>query len=295
MASMILMDKIAPAVNFAMRQIVEADESWGVRIIPDCQILNVVAGCAELTIGGKTYAIKPGQCVYYGPECQTFLKTTERTEFYSIHFDWNRESPEPVHPGFGITFYDNWPPSGAPDLPVLTAGTANQLSIPTLFEVAGIEAIWARIVKEYNEEQPGYSTAMRALMLQALTVIFRNLYNGSRADRPNSNIEPAIQAMQLQPDRNWSVAELASLCGYHPIHFSKLFKQETGMTPKPFIIRERIKSAKQALLRGEKMEPLALRLGFKSVHYFSHQFKDVTGLTPSQFRMLGSKGPDSEG
>ena len=180
-----------------------------------------------------------------------------------------------------------WPPQGVSNNPVLVCGTASQLLMPTLFEVPGLEAIWTRMVKEYKGEQPGYTMALRALMIQAITVMYRHMLEGSLSANANHKIEPAIQAMQLQPDYNWSVAELAALCGYHPIHFSKLFKEEAGLTPKHFIIRERIKRAKQALLLGEKMESLSIRLGFKSIHYFSHQFKEVTGLTPSQFRMLG--------
>ncbi|OME80180.1 hypothetical protein BK120_20340 [Paenibacillus sp. FSL A5-0031] len=285
--STIELEKIAPTVNFAVRQTAEAGENWGVRVIPDCQIMNVISGCAELYINNQTYTIGPGECVYYGPDCQSYLKATEKTDFYSIHFSWQHDSPEPVHPGLGIRFFNSWPPQGVSNNPVLVCGTASQLLMPTLFEVPGLEAIWTRMVKEYKGEQPGYTMALRALMIQAITVMYRHMLEGSLSANANHKIEPAIQAMQLQPDYNWSVAELAALCGYHPIHFSKLFKEEAGLTPKHFIIRERIKKAKQALLLGEKMESLSIRLGFKSIHYFSHQFKEVTGLTPSQFRMIG--------
>ncbi|WP_054024870.1 AraC family transcriptional regulator [Bacillus sp. FJAT-28004] len=285
--SIIELEKIAPTVNFAVRQTAEAGENWGIRVIPDCQIMNVITGSAELYINNETYTIRPGECVYYGPDCQTYLKATEKTDFYSIHFNWQQISPEPVHPSLGIRFFNSWPPLGVSNNPVLVSGTATQLLMPTLFEVPGLEAIWTRMVKEYKGEQPGYTMALRALMMQAITVIYRHMLEGSLTTNVNRKIEAAIQAMQLQPDYNWSVAELAALCGYHPIHFSKLFKEEAGLTPKHFIIRERIKRAKQALLLGEKMESLSIRLGFKSIHYFSHQFKEVTGLTPSQYRMNG--------
>jgi len=285
--SIIELEKICPTVNFAVRQTAEEGENWGIRVIPDCQIMNVITGSAELYINNETYTIRAGECVYYGPDCQTYLKTTEKTDFYSIHFNWQQSSPEPVHPGLGIRFFNSWPPTGDPNNPVLVSGTATELLMPTLFEVPGLEPIWTRMVKEYKGEQPGYSMALRALMMQAITVMYRHMLEGSLVANPNRKIEAAILAMQMQPDYNWTVAELAALCGYHPIHFSKLFKEEAGLTPKHFIIRERVKRAKQALLLGEKMESLSVRLGFKSIHYFSHQFKEVTGLTPSQYRMHG--------
>ncbi|WP_176444656.1 AraC family transcriptional regulator [Paenibacillus herberti] len=292
--SIIELEKIAPTVNFAARQTEEAGENWGLRIIPDCHFMSVITGSAKLYLNNETYTIRPGESIFYGPQCQTYLETTEKTDFYSIHFNWQNASPEPVHPGLGIQYSDTWPPLGAANNPVITSGTAGQLIMPTLFEVPGLEPIWTRIVKEYKSEQPGYTMALRALMMQAITVIYRHRLEGNPTATVNGKIEGAIQAMQLQPDYNWSVAELAALCGYHPIHFSKLFKEEVGLAPKHFMIRERIKRAKQALLLGEKMESLSLRLGFKSVHYFSHQFKEVTGLTPSQYRMNGQAKPTSD-
>ncbi|MET3849258.1 AraC family transcriptional regulator [Paenibacillus sp. OAE614] len=129
-------------------------------------------------------------------------------------------------------------------------------------------------------------------MMQAITLICRQLLGNDHVQGSRNKIEPAIQAMQDEPGINWSVAALASLCGYHPVHFTKLFKHEMGVTPKHFIIRERIKRAKLALLQGEKLELIAERFGFKSLHYFSYQFKQETGLTPTEFRMNGRFGED---
>ncbi|NIK75283.1 AraC-like DNA-binding protein [Paenibacillus castaneae] len=287
--TLIELEHISPTVNFAVRQTAEAGENWGIRVIPDCQILNVISGQAELYMDKRVYTIRDGECIYYGPECQTYLSVSEKTEFFSIHFDWQNPSPKPVHPGHGIQFTSNWPPIGAPNNPMLVSGPSDKLLMPTLFDVPGLEPIWTRMVKEYKGEQPGYALALRALMMQAITHIFRQLQHRNSNSHTKGRIDSAIQAIQGQPGRNWLVTELAALCGYHPIHFSKLFKEELGLTPKHFMIKERIKWAKQALLLGEKMESISLRLGFRSIHYFSHQFKEVTGLTPSQYRMQGWK------
>jgi AraC-like DNA-binding protein len=64
-----------------------------------------------------------------------------------------------------------------------------------------------------------------------------------------------------------------------------------GQKPKQFLISERIKLAKQALLRGEPIESLAERLGYASIHYFSNNFKKVTGLSPSEYRQQPDRTP----
>ncbi len=282
------LDELMPTVNFASRATATAASKWGRRIIPDNQLFYVVSGYAELSVGGKTYGIRNGECVHFGPECPHELYATERTDYYSIHFHWRHESTAPVHPGLSIRYAGQDEPCGQPAVPSPSIPPYGSVAFPSHFTVSGLEPVLTKIVKEYELEQPGYGTALRGLMTQAVTHIFRQLLDLRSASSTALNkIEPAIAAMQLEPGRNWTVAELATMCGYHPIHFSKLFKEEFGLLPKQYIIGERIKQAKRALLHGEKIDSLAERLGFTSIHYFSHQFKKFTGLTPTEFRMQG--------
>ncbi|XID92686.1 helix-turn-helix domain-containing protein [Paenibacillaceae bacterium WGS1546] len=282
------LDELAPTVNFASRATTSADTKWGRRVIPDSQLFYVVSGYAELSIGGKTYGIRGGECALYGPECPHELFAAERTDYYSIHFHWRHESTAPVHPGLSIRAAGREEPDLRPVRPAPDIPPYGPSPLPTLLTVFGLEPIMTKIVKEYELEQPGYGAALRGLMTQALTHVFRQLLNVRAASSDAGNkIEPAIAAMQEEPGRNWTVAELAAMCGYHPIHFSKLFKEEIGLLPKQYVIGERIKQAKRALLHGEKIDSLAERLGFTSIHYFSHQFKKLTGLTPTEFRMQG--------
>ncbi|MFC5406736.1 AraC family transcriptional regulator [Cohnella soli] len=281
------LEDLLPTVNFASRAITQTPVDWGIRIIPDCQIVYVVSGRAELCIGSATYAIGAGECVFYGPEQPYGLSASAGTEYYSIHFHWKSSSSMPVHPAFYIQQLDRNQLGESREAPKIAIPDCNEISLPPVMVVSGIELLFARIVKEYEMEKPGYTVVMRSLMMQALTLIVRQIADSRTSGTQRGRIDPAVHAMQEQPSRNWAVSELAALCGYHPIHFSKLFKEEIGLLPKQYIIAERIKLAKRALLQGEKLDALSERLGFTSIHYFSHQFKKTTGLTPTEFRMNG--------
>lgn len=281
------LDDLLPTVNFASRSSALPGTDWGIRIIPDCQLVYVVSGHAELIIGQDTYSIGAGECVYYDNGCPHRLYTIGLTDYYSIHFSWQQASAMPVHPGHRIQYLEKQALVGQPSSPKFVIPPYGEVALPTKMTVSGLESTLTKIVKEYELELPGYTVTMRAWMLQALSLIFRQLLDMRTAQRTYGRIDPAIQAMQDQPDRNWAVSELAAMCGYHPIHFAKLFKEEIGLLPKNYIIGERIKLAKRALLQGEKIESLSERLGFTSIHYFSHQFKQVTGLTPTEYRMNG--------
>ncbi|WP_376774375.1 helix-turn-helix domain-containing protein [Paenibacillus eucommiae] len=51
-----------------------------------------------------------------------------------------------------------------------------------------------------------------------------------------------------------------------------------------YLILERIRKAKLYLLEADSVEKVAERLGYTSIHYFSRNFKEVTGFTPTRFK-----------
>jgi AraC-like DNA-binding protein len=279
---------LTPTINFARRDIAGANQTWGPRIIPDCQFFYVIEGEAELLLNQKQHRITAGQCVFYGADSPHHLRTVTDIIFYSVHFYWTHPSPEPVHPAHQIqpcSLSDLSRQSVAYELDVPIYGT---VSIPHWFDVPGLEQVFMRIVKEYQLEQPGYPFMLRALLMELISILVRHVADQSFLKR-TQKIEPALEAMRLHPEKEWTVEYLAKLCGYHPLHFSKLFKEEMGRTPKHYLITEKIKRAKQLLLGGESLEVIAGQLKYNNVHYFSHQFKKETGLRPTEFRQQGSR------
>ncbi|MNI42696.1 Bacterial regulatory helix-turn-helix protein, AraC family [compost metagenome] len=79
--------------------------------------------------------------------------------------------------------------------------------------------------------------------MELIAILMRHVLDQSLI-RKASKIESALQIMRIHPDRQWTVEQLANLCGYHPIHFTKLFKEELGRTPKHYFISERMKPCK---------------------------------------------------
>ncbi|MNR54050.1 DNA-binding transcriptional regulator AraC [compost metagenome] len=62
-----------------------------------------------------------------------------------------------------------------------------------------------------------------------------------------------------------------------------------GVSPKPYMIHKRMQLAKKLLLKEEKVEVVASKLGYTSIHYFSRHFKSITGMSPSTFRLYGGE------
>jgi len=75
---------------------------------------------------------------------------------------------------------------------------------------------------------------------------------------------------------------------YHSL--STLFSSMENITIERYIILQRIERVKELLKYGElTLSEISYKLGYSSVQHLSNQFRNVTGMTPSDFkRMLGN-------
>ena len=72
--------------------------------------------------------------------------------------------------------------------------------------------------------------------------------------------------------------------------FYRSFKREFGITPLDYILKEKIKLAKQMLSDYKiTITEICYQLGFTSLNYFDRQFKRLEGITPKQYRQIISK------
>lgn len=78
---------------------------------------------------------------------------------------------------------------------------------------------------------------------------------------------------------------LASLCNISCVYFRKIFTKKFNMPPSKYITMLKIQRAK-GLIIGDtvSMADISSSCGFSSIYHFSKVFKDITGLTPTQFK-----------
>jgi AraC family transcriptional regulator len=82
-----------------------------------------------------------------------------------------------------------------------------------------------------------------------------------------------------------SVETLAKLVDLSPFHFSRVFKQATGMSPLQFVTRERVTLAQQLIRETSRsLIDIGLSVGYTSPSHFAKVFRRVTGATPKEFR-----------
>ena len=81
------------------------------------------------------------------------------------------------------------------------------------------------------------------------------------------------------------VADLARAAGYNADHFSRIFTKAMGEGPQEYIIHAKMERARQLLAESSlSVGMIAEALGFRDIYFFSRQFHQQTGSTPTAYR-----------
>ncbi|WP_052088276.1 response regulator [Paenibacillus wynnii] len=90
-------------------------------------------------------------------------------------------------------------------------------------------------------------------------------------------------------DDQLSLQDISRQIGVSPSHMSKVFSQVTGQTMTEYLTGTRIRKAMELLkTTRHKTFEIAFEVGYNDQHYFSNQFKKVTGMTPMEYRKQGT-------
>jgi AraC family transcriptional regulator len=115
------------------------------------------------------------------------------------------------------------------------------------------------------------------------------IYRGGLGSARLQRIKELVHA-KMEDDL--SLDEMAQSVGLSTAHFARMFRKSTGETPHQFVLRQRVERAK-AMLRapGARVLDAAVACGFKTQQHFAQVFRDVCGISPTEYRQnfLGSK------
>jgi two-component system response regulator YesN len=155
-----------------------------------------------------------------------------------------------------------------------------------LEEARGWEPAEVRVEQERLAEairaQPTLA-GLAALAEATLRRCFAPGAGGAAAERRIARIKEYLRAHHADPDL--LVETVAAGVGLSESYLCTVFKQACGITVKDHLTRIRIDRAKQLLRDSEdKLQVVALQVGFRDANYFSTVFKREVGITPREYR-----------
>ncbi|WP_454198535.1 helix-turn-helix transcriptional regulator [Nocardia sp. Marseille-Q1738] len=106
---------------------------------------------------------------------------------------------------------------------------------------------------------------------------------------------PHLRRARDLADRNYAdplnLDELAATAGVSKYHFLRAFAAVYGLTPAAYLAQRRIERA-QDLLRATNLTvtEVCMMVGYSSLGSFSSKFRQLVGVTPSQYQAKFADG-----
>ncbi|MCI5829295.1 MAG: AraC family transcriptional regulator [Treponema sp.] len=103
--------------------------------------------------------------------------------------------------------------------------------------------------------------------------------------RENPLVKKTIEYIEKNMSQNFSLEDVAASVGVSPFYMSKLFKEEMGETFINYVTDKRLDKTKKLLAETDlSIKEIAGQTGYSDQNYFSRQFKNKFGISPTDFR-----------
>jgi AraC family transcriptional regulator len=128
-------------------------------------------------------------------------------------------------------------------------------------------------------------------LLRATLVAARRqpLHASSDTARRVRHVRRTQELVWTQPERPWTLTELAAQACVSASHLAHAFRAETGSSLYGYVLRARLTRALDAVLDSDAaLTTVALDAGFSSHSHFTARFRAYFGDTPSALRMAAT-------
>lgn len=153
-----------------------------------------------------------------------------------------------------------------------------------------ISEILHMILREYNQQNEFiHSEEIIALLTKYLMLKTGQSWSAmTDHNKETPHYETLLmirKQIMEQPDKNWTISELAESVHLSPTYFQVLYRRTFGTSCINDVIDARVAQAKELLLStGDSVNEISKQLGYNEACHFIRQFKKHVGLSPYVFR-----------
>lgn len=162
----------------------------------------------------------------------------------------------------------------------LRLGSADYLLKPIDYEE--LDNVLVKLVKRLQATK---------VIRQAPQEIVRHMVEEELQKSYCSPVDGARKYILIHIQESMSIDDIAQEVHLNPQYLMRLFKKETGYSILEYITDERIRMAKELLLKTEyPVNQVADTVGYANYSYFTKIFRRSVGVSPKKFRENGGAG-----
>ncbi len=125
--------------------------------------------------------------------------------------------------------------------------------------------------------------ALKELLIRLMQTQASNMIQ-LQLSKNQSRLGYIIDFIKQNLNQKLNIDQMAKMAYVSKSNFFKMFKEELGISPNDFILKERINLAKDLLKKRESIKEVAFQTGFTDTNYFTRVFKQHEGTTPKSFQ-----------
>jgi AraC-like DNA-binding protein len=153
-----------------------------------------------------------------------------------------------------------------------------------------LKALFDRLLDIHDDPQ----TALRTIRLrQAVVQLLLEVIDCARRHAESDRVQrmaKVLNTIEGRANEDFRLQDLARQAGLSLSRFKVRFKEETGVSPRQFIVRTKIDVARRRLRTGqEPIGKIALDLGFPTSQYFATVFRRFMGVSPKEYRLEAAR------
>ncbi len=258
----------------SQRKVVGHQSMAGDHFHSNYEIFYLLAGERVYFIKDRSYHVRKGNIIFIKPfDLHTTQDTgTPNHERFLIKFN-----PEFLVDSAGV----------APQSLELLFSRYNFVSFDPLYQNA-VDRLFETMRQEIQNRSFDYENCLRSLLLQLLIFAARNTNRNEEVPHLNpthGRISEIVKYINQNYQEKLTLSMVAGLFHVSPYYLSRSFKEVTGLTFTDYFNNLRVSIAQKMLQDSDhSVLFVANEVGFENQSYFGKLFKNITGISPLQYR-----------